>query len=152
MTLSHTSSGTEWVHQTHNTFSHFIRHRMGTSNTQHFLTLHQAQNGYINTHDRFSHFIRHMMGALTAMTHSHTSSGIEWVHQNTQHFLTFYQAQDVCINTHDTFSHLSPHSWNNFPQDIRHSATPSSSKTNSRHFSSPNISVTQHCPSHLSAV
>ena len=44
------------------------------------------------------------------------------------------------------FSHSDPHIWNNL-STIRHSLP---SKANSRHFSSPNISVRQHCPLHLS--
>ena len=43
---------------------------------------------------------------------------------------------------------FSYHIWNNLPQDIRLLFL--SSKANSRHFSSQNISVKQHCPSPLS--
>ena len=48
------------------------------------------------------------------------------------------------------FSHFGPHIWNNLPP--RHQALCYSlpSKANSRHFSSPNISVKPHCPSLLS--
>ena len=47
-----------------------------------------------------------------------------------------------------TFLHFGPHIWNNLPQDIRLLSLPS--KSNSRHFSSQNISVKPHCPSLLS--
>ena len=48
----------------------------------------------------------------------------------------------ACFNhkTHGfrTFSHFGPHSWNNLPQDIRHSATLSSFKSKLKTFSSQN--------------
>ena len=46
------------------------------------------------------------------------------------------------------FSHFGPHMWNNLSQYIRHYATLSFSKANSRQFSFQSISVKQHCPSH----
>ena len=46
------------------------------------------------------------------------------------------------------FFTLCPYIWNNLPKDIR--LLTLSSKANSRHFSSQNISVKPHCPSLLS--
>ena len=58
--------------------------------------------------------------------------------------IIFFTSEDM------TYFVIDPHIWNNLPKDIKLFSLPS--KANSRHFSSRNISVEQHCPSPYQSV
>ena len=73
--------------------------------------------------------------AITGSTPSYLS---ELLHLTVLPALSALRQTHACFNhkTHGfrTFSHFGPHSWNNLPQDIRHSATLSSFKSKLKTF------------------